>query len=148
MRIIKICLALIIMPLLLMITTGCKVEDYEDMKHIYYEEILTQRPDEYYVYVYRYNCTVCKTIKADIINYYKTYRKNDMPRLYVLNKGDTEHNKGINTDVEKEIDFLWTRDYREIQTFYSPCLIKVRDGQVVAAYDMKTQILKELKIIK
>lgn len=129
-----------------MTLTSCKVEDYEDMKHIYHEEILTQKETEYYVYVYRYNCAVCERIKEDVIYYYNNYKKHDLPRLYVLNKGDTEKNQGINSEVEKEIDFLWTQDYRDIQTAYSPCLIKVRDGQVVAAYDMKTQILEKLTI--
>lgn len=146
MKTIKVILFLIIMPLLFLTLTSCKVEDYEDMKHIYHEEILTQKESEYYVYVYRYNCAVCERIKEDVIYYYNNYKKHDLPRLYVLNKGDTEKNQGINSEEEKEIDFLWTRDYRDIQTAYSPCLIKVRDGQVVAAYDMKTQILEKLTI--
>ena len=147
MKIKRICLILILLPLLLLTITSCKIEEYEDMKHIYYKEILSQEEDDYYVYVYRYDCAVCERIKEDVIYYYKNYKKYDLPRLYVLNKGDTEKNQGINAPEEGPIDFIWTYDYSEIQTAYSPCLIRVRKGQVIAAYDMKTQILEKLTIV-
>lgn len=147
MKLIKVSLFLMMIPLLLLTCSSCKVEDYEDMKHIYYEDILSQKEDDYYVYVYRYNCAVCERIKEDVIYYYKNYKKHDLPRLYVLNKGDTEKNQGINAPEEGPIDFIWTYDYSEIQTAYSPCLIRVRKGQVIAAYDMKTQILEKLTIV-
>ena len=144
MKKIRICLILILLPLLLITVTSCKIEEYEDMKHIYYQDILSQKEDEYYVYVYRYDCAVCERIKDDVIYYYKNYKKHDLPRLYVLNKGDTVNIKGINPD--NTVNFVWTYNYFDIKTPTSPYLIRVRKGQVIAAYDARTQILERLKI--
>ena len=77
MKKIRICLILILLPLLLITVTSCKIEEYEDMKHIYYQDILSQKEDEYYVYVYRYDCAVCERIKDDVIYYYKNYKNPD-----------------------------------------------------------------------
>ena len=145
MKIKRIWLILILLPLLLLTITSCKIEEYEDMKHIYYEDILSQE-DEYYVYVYRYDCAVCERIKEDVIYYYKNYKKHDLPRLYVLNKGDTVNNQGINADSDDPINFVWTYNYYDIKTATSPYLIRVRKGQVIAAYDARSQILEKLKI--
>ena len=146
MKIKRICLILILLPLLLLIITSCNIEEYEDMKHIYYKEILSQEEDDYYVYVYRYDCAVCERIKEDVIYYYKNYKKYDLPRLYVLNKGDTVNNQGINAESDEPVNFLWTYDYSDIKTPTSPYLIRVRKGRVIAAYDARSQILETLKI--
>ena len=146
MKIKRICLILILLPLLLLTITSCKIEEYEDMKHIYYKEILSQEEDDYYVYVYRYDCAVCERIKEDVICYYKNYKKYDLPRLYVLNKGDTVNNQGINAESDEPVNFLWTYDYSDIKTPTSPYLIRVRKGRVIAAYDARSQILETLKI--
>jgi hypothetical protein len=146
MKKIRICLILILLPLLLLTVTSCKIDEYEDMKHIYYPDILSQKEDEYYVYIYRYDCAVCERIKEDVIYYYKNYKKHDLPRLYVLNKGDTVNNQGINAESDDPVNFVWTYNYFDIKTPTSPYLIRVRKGQVIAAYDARSQILERLKI--
>lgn len=136
----------ILLILCFLALTGCAPKEYEDLKHIYYQEILSQKEDEYYVYIYRYDCAVCERIKEDVIYYYRNYKKYDLPRLYVLNKGDTVNNQGINDPDATPEDFLWTYDYTDIKTSTSPYLIRVRKGRVVEALDMRSQILEELTI--
>lgn len=147
MKIVKLNLILLFI-LCLFTLTSCKPEEYEDLKHIYYKDILSQEEKEYYVYLYRHDCAVCERIKEDVIYYYMNYKKHDLPRLYVLNKGDTVNNRGINNPDDEPVNFLWTYNYTDIKTSTSPYLIKVRKGQVIAAYDMKSQILEKLAIEK
>ena len=127
----------------LFVLPGCS-KTYDKIDQVIYPDIFKIDQDEYYVFVYRPQCTVCPQIEEDVYNYAKEAKhKKKMPNLYVLNKGDTVINGGIASD--DYVDFVGATSYTEIKTSTSPFLILIKNGVVIKAIDTKTEIVIELQ---
>lgn len=122
-----------------------KKTGYERIKHVNYSEIFDVKDDEYYIFIYRPTCEICSLIEDEVCGYAKKAKvKRSMPKLYVLNKGDTEVNGAIHCKEEDYKDFVGATRYTQIHTNTSPFLIKIKNGKVTATFDAKTLILEEL----
>ena len=87
----------------------------DDMKQISYEELFNQDEKKYFVYFYQDECSVCKEIKDDIIEYSK---KGEIP-IYALNMGLPANNNGWyeweshHEKFDKEIGIIKENDEKE-----------------------------------
>ena len=121
--------------------SACK--SYEDLEHVTHSEIFNIQETEYYIYVYRPNCEVCSNLEETVYKYAKkAKRSDDLPNLYVLNKGDGVNNAGIYCSQEDYKDFVGATTPSEVKTSTSPYLFKIKNGQVVLTID-DGNIMKE-----
>ena len=115
---------------------------YELIETIIYKDILSQKEDKYYIFIYRDNCEVCKSMTNKVVNYY--YQGN--VRMYALNRSNTVDNQdmtapsGTTTNVG-----LNATVYTEVKLCSTPVLLEVTNGVVTKLIDMKTLIFNELE---
>ena len=142
----KRCLLVILLLSIVFVITGCK-KTYDKLDHVYHNGIFAVQEREYYIYVYRPNCEVCSSLEELVYNYAKkAKRDNDLPNLYVLNKGDTINNAGIYHGNGVGNDFIGATTYQEIKTSTSPVLFKIKNGRVVSLYQEDYDIKSRLTL--
>lgn len=142
----KRCLLIILLICFMFTITGCK-KTYDKLDHVYHKDLFTIPEKEYFIFVYRPNCDVCSSLEELVYDYAKKAKnKNDLPNLYVLNKGDTVNNAGIYHGDSVGNDFLGATTYQEIKTSTSPVLFKIKNGQVVSLLVDDYEIIERLTI--
>ena len=130
----KKCLLLFLLICSLFTITGCK-KTYKNLEHVIHKDIFNIQEREYYIYVYRPQCDVCSRLEEIVYKYAKKAKRNDdMPNLYVLNKGDTVNNSAIYHGNGVGNDFIGATTCDEIKTSTSPVLFKIKNGKVVSLF--------------
>lgn len=115
---------------------------YDLIETIVYKDILSQEEDKYYIFIYRDNCEVCKSMTNKVVNY---YYQGSVP-MYALNRSDTEANQEMTAEpgTTKNVG-LNASVYTEVKLCSAPVLLEVTNGVVTKLIDMKTLIFEELE---
>ena len=115
---------------------------YELIETIIYKDILSQKEDKYYIFIYRDNCEVCKSMTNKIVNY---YYQGKIP-MYALNRSDIESNQEMTAPSGTTSNVgLNATVYTEVKLCSTPVLLEVTYGVVTKLIDMKTLIFNELE---
>ena len=145
----RICLLILLFGIIVVLTS-CE-KSYNKIKHIAYYEILSLDEKEYYVFIHMPDCAICKTIEEDIYNYYKkAKRSNNLPNLYVVNRGEKENYDALTqTGYYKDDDYshlIGCKNVEEIKLCTSPVMFKIKNQTIIGIYDEQSLITNELGI--
>lgn len=118
------------------------LSDYDDYSK--YEIKLTQKvlnnsSDPYYVYIYKNDCSSCKSIKRYIFQYMDKFNENPTekcPKMYLFN---IEKHMELGSTSE---NLIGVSSYDELQVQYTPTMILVNNGSVSSAYNSASDVVK------
>ncbi len=117
-------------------------EDYEKYEIKYSNKILTKTNDNYYVFVYKNNCSGCSSVKRYIFQYIDKYNENPTethPKMYIMNI--SEHlDLGSNSE-----NLINVSDYKQLGIKYTPTLILVQSNTVKTACNNADDVYNTIK---
>ena len=125
-------LSVLFLPFLL----GCKQSepiDYNSCsnKVITYQELFNQNQDDYYVYIFSYNCGHCEDFKEEILPIIYNHRN-----MYLL-----EYSKDIK--ITSNVDeTIGASSIEDVYILGTPTLLEIKDGILMTNVAGKTEIRK------
>jgi len=143
----------LILPLTLLLASceiGNEAIDYSTDENLYeyeleypksfilWDQLLSQNNDEYFAYVFSYDCFYCKEVKSEIISFYDL----GIYPIYFIeynNKVPIEHNTLL-TIGEKDINNVFIRG--------TPSLLFIKKGEIFLNAAGKKEVLETIDLIK